>query len=197
VTAGTEGEEYARRLEQTQGAWWKRLLPVQLPYRWNLRRQHLGVTLDVGCGLGRNLAHLPAGSIGVDHNATAVRIARSRGLDAMTVDEYEGRAPALAGRFDSLLLALIVEHLEQPEADALIASYLPCLKPGGRVFIVCPQERGYRSDPTHVWFAQAPDLEALCRRLGLAPLKSFSFPFPRSFGKAFIYNETCVLARLD
>ena len=194
MTEGTEGESYARRLERAQRVWWKRVLPVQLPYRWNLRRQQLGRTLDVGCGLGRNLTYLPAGSLGVDHNARAVDIARSRGLDAVTVEEFELTAGEQRGRFESILLAHIIEHLPPEDADALVASYLPYLRPGGKVFFVCPQERGYGSDPTHVWFAQAHDLEALCHRVGLQPVKSFSFPFPRSLGKAFIYNETCVLA---
>ena len=191
---GTEAESYAMRLERLQGAWWKRLLPVQLPYRWNLRRQHLGRTLDVGCGLGRNLMHLPAGSVGVDHNQRAVQVARSRGLAALTVKEFERTPPEGRQQFDSILLAHIIEHLAPSDAEALVASYLPNLKPGGKVFIVCPQERGYRTDPTHVWFAQRQDLEALCRRVGLVPIRSFSFPFPRRLGNAFTYNETCVLA---
>lgn len=194
MTEGTEAESYARRLERTQLVWWKRLLPVQLPYRWNLRRQHLGRTLDVGCGLGRNLGSLPVGSMGVDHNARAIEVARSLGLDAVTVEEFELAASEELGGFDSILLAHIIEHLTPADAQALVTSYLPYLKPGGKVFFVCPQERGYRSDPTHVWFAQRHELEDLCRRVGLVPVRSFSFPFPRSLGKAFIYNETCVLA---
>lgn len=194
MTEGTQGESYARRLERAQRVWWKRVVPVQLPYRWNLHRQHLGTTLDVGCGLGRNLAYLPKGSVGVDHNPRAIEIARSRGLDALTVEEFELRASQEHGRFDSILLAHIVEHLSPADAEALLADYLPYLKPGGKVFMVCPQERGYNSDPTHVWFAQGHDLEALSRRVGLVPVKSFSFPFPRSLGRVFIYNETCVLA---
>ena len=194
MTEGTEAESYARRLERTQQVWWKRVLPVQLPYRWNLRRQDLGRTLDVGCGLGRNLFTLPGGSLGVDHNERAVEVARSRGLAAVTVEEFELTASEELGRFDSILLAHIIEHLTPGDAEALVAHYLPYLKPGGKVFFVCPQERGYRSDPTHVWFAQSHELEDLCRRVGLVPVRSFSFPFPRILGKAFIYNETCVLA---
>jgi len=43
---------------------------VQAPYRRNLRRL-VGdrAVLDVGCGIGRNLANLGPGSVGVDHNA--------------------------------------------------------------------------------------------------------------------------------
>ena len=38
----TSGDEYAARLESLSGARWKRILNVQLPYQWNLRRQRLG-----------------------------------------------------------------------------------------------------------------------------------------------------------
>ena len=46
----------------------------------DLRRLHLGLTLDVGCGLGRNLYALRG--VGVDHNpeAVAVAAANARGL---------------------------------------------------------------------------------------------------------------------
>src|SRR6476619_8213897 len=86
--ADTKGDDYTRRLEDRSGVWWKRLLNVQAPYQWNLRRQDLGRTLDIGCGIGRNLPSLPPGSLGVDHNATSVATARARGLHAMTTDEF-------------------------------------------------------------------------------------------------------------
>ena len=62
------------------------------------------------------------------------------------------------------------------------------------MFFVCPQERGYASDPTHVRFATGDDLVALAREVGLDPQPWFSFPFPRWAGKPFIYNEFCLLA---
>jgi SAM-dependent methyltransferase len=181
---------YADRLAAREGAWWKRVLDVQRPYRWNLRRQHLGRTLDVGCGLGRNLKELPAGSVGVDHNAAAVAECRRRGLTAFTVDEWEARVDV--EQFDSILLAHVLEHV--PDPVALLASYLPALRAGGTVFIVCPQERGYASDPTHVAFLDGPALQRVAGACGLAAGTWFSFPLPRWAGRAFIYNEFCLRA---
>ena len=190
----TRGEDYAQRLRSKQDAWWKQLLNVQAPYRWNLRRQQLGRTLDVGCGIGRNLVNLPEGSVGVDHNAAAVADARAHGLNALTTEEWavsELRAP---GSFDSLLFAHVVEHMDRDSAVALLEEYLPCLKPGGKVLLICPQERGYASDPTHVWFVDLEGLAELVRDVGLTPAKSFSFPLPRIAGKFFTHNEFCLVA---
>ena len=192
----TDTPDYAERLRRKQMLWWKRLLRVQAPYRWNLRRQDLGRTLDVGCGIGRNLGVLPAGSVGVDHNTMAVALARSSGYNAYTVEEFMEGELAVQGAFDGLLLSHVVEHMKREEAEALIREYLPFLRPGGRVFLVCPQERGYASDSTHVWFAQDFDLEALVGTLGLELERSFSFPLPRKAGKLFIYNEFGVTARV-
>ena len=191
----TSGEDYARRQLATQGVWWKRVLPVQAPYRWNLRRQHLGRTLEVGCGIGRNLATLGRGSVGVDHNAAAVQVARERGAIALTVDEWEHSDLRQPESFDGLLLAHVIEHMDAEAGLALVREYLPYLRPGGQVFFVCPQERGYASDPTHVRFTTGDDLVELSRQVGLEPEPWFSFPFPRWAGKPFIYNEFCVRAR--
>jgi SAM-dependent methyltransferase len=190
----TAGEDYARRLQAKQQVWWKKALNVQAPYQWNLRRQHLGRTLDVGCGIGRNLETLDPGSVGVDHNATAIEVARERGVTALTVDEWTVSDLRQPDSFDGMLLSHVIEHLSEPDAVALMRDYLPYLRPGGRVFFVCPQERGYASDPTHVRFATGDDLVDLSREVGLEPQPWFSFPFPRWAGKPFIYNEFCVLA---
>ena len=192
----TDTEDYARRLQRKQEATWKRVLHVQAPYQWNLRRQHLGRALDVGCGIGRNLATLGPGSVGVDHNAESIAVARSRGLEAYTPEEFARSSAARPGAFDGILMAHVVEHMPLAAAEELLRAYLPHVRPGGRVFFVVPQERGYASDPTHVEFATGDSLVELARRTGLVPGRPWSFPFPRAAGRLFIYNETCLLARV-
>src|SRR5665647_1880728 len=129
----TAGPEYARRLQTLSGARWKRVLDVQMPYRANLRRLHLGRTLDVGCGTGRNLAALDPGSVGVDHNPHSVEIAVKAGLPAVTIEQFLADADLTrpAG-FDSMLVAHVVEHLQPDEARAVLASYLPMIRPAPR-----------------------------------------------------------------
>lgn len=194
-TEGTEGKDYTDRLEGLSNIWWKRLLNTQAPYHWKLRRADLGRTLEIGCGIGRLLAALPFGSMGVDHNPESVAHCRARGLDAMTTEEFLASEAFEPGRFDSLLMAHLLEHLTPADAAALVESYLPALRPGGKVLIICPQERGYASDSTHVTFFDGPALEDFCRSLGLQPSPWESFPFPRAAGTAFTYNEFYVLAR--
>ncbi|MEO6411804.1 MAG: class I SAM-dependent methyltransferase [Pedococcus sp.] len=190
----TEAPDYAERLRHKQMVWWKRILPVQAPYHWNLRRQQLGRTLDVGCGIGRNLDVLESGSVGVDHNASAVALARSRGQIAMTAEEFHKSDQAKPESFDGMLIAHVIEHMDPAGGIELLKEYLPFLRPGGKVFMVCPQERGYDSDPTHVRFTTGADLVQLSKDVGLVPGEPFSFPFPRWAGKPFIYNEFCLLA---
>jgi len=190
----TESDAYARRLQAKQQVWWKRLLNVQAPYQWNLRRQHLGRTIDVGCGIGRNLKTLAPGSVGVDHNEASIRLARELGFAAFTVREWEASDLRRPEAFDGMLLAHVIEHMTADDARQLLAAYLPYLRPGGRVFLVCPQERGYASDPTHVRFTDGEALTELASAVGLEPRPWFSFPFPRWAGRAFIYNEFCLLA---
>ena len=192
----TDTPDYAERLRRKQTLWWKRLLHVQALYHWNMRRQGLGRTLDVGCGIGRNLGVLSSGSVGVDHNAKSVALARSMGYDAYTVQEFLEGELAVPATFDGLLLAHVIEHMDREQALKLCGEYLPFVRPGGRVFLVCPQERGYASDPTHVWFAQDKDLAELVGTLGLELERSFSFPFPRKVGRLFNSNEFCVTARI-
>ena len=191
----TRGDDYADRLHRIQRARWKEILDVQAPYRWNLRRQDLGKTLDIGCGIGRNLSALGEDSVGVDHNEAAVAEAVTRGFTALTVEEWETSPLRVPGSFDSLLFAHIIEHMDQPTGLAVVQDYLPYLRPGGKVFFICPQERGYASDETHVRFADFAALQGLARDVGLEVVSSRSFPFPRWAGRAFVYNEFCVLTR--
>ncbi|RXZ51009.1 class I SAM-dependent methyltransferase [Agromyces fucosus] len=191
----TSTEAYAERLRRRQSKWWKKILPVQAPYRWNLRRVLIGRTLDVGCGIGRNLANLEH-AVGVDHNAASIAIAKKRGHVAFTVEEFQASSYAVADAFDSLLFAHVLEHMPRGEAIELVRRYLPYLRSGGRVCFVTPQERGYASDPTHIEFVDFEGLHEIVRALGLRLERSYSFPFPRWSGSMFIYNEFVVVATL-
>ncbi len=191
----TSSEAYADRLRTRGSAWWKRLLRVQAIYRWNLRRLKPGFTLDVGCGIGRNLDHLDGNGVGVDHNPTAVVEAQRRGFTAFTPQEFAVSPQAKEGRFDSILLAHVVEHMTSGEAVELVGRYLPFVAPSGTAIFICPQESGFRSDSTHVEFADFESLRRLCEDVGLRATKTYSFPFPRFVGRFFRYNESVVVGR--
>lgn len=195
IKPSTQEPSYAARLATLEGARWKRLLNVQLPYQLNLRRLQLGRTLDVGCGIGRNLRVLPAGSLGVDHNEDAVRRARERGLDACVTSEFAALPEERRRGFDSLLLAHVVEHMSETEAGVLLQEYLPCVRPGGKIVIITPQDRGYRTDPTHVRYVDLDAAAELAQSVGLRVERRSSFPFPRAAGRRFTYNEFVLLAR--
>jgi 2-polyprenyl-3-methyl-5-hydroxy-6-metoxy-1,4-benzoquinol methylase len=190
----TAGSEYAQRLRRREGARWKSVLDVQRPYRWNLRRLSLGRVLDVGCGIGRNLKNLGPNSVGVDHNRESVTIAREAGLTAYTTDEFWSTGVGEPGAFDAILLAHVMEHVSGDVANEIVNEYLPCVRHGGKVVFITPQEVGYRSDHTHVRFVDLADLDEHASQLGLVVERAYSFPFPRPAGKVFKYNEFVLVA---
>ena len=192
---GTDGVDYTERLRRLGGARWKQVLDVQAPYRWNLRRLKLGRTLDVGCGIGRNLANLGGNCVGVDHNPTSVQLCRDRGFEAYVTADFLASAAATSGGFDSLLASHLLEHMGADDALATVRSYLPAIRPGGTVVFITPQERGYASDPTHVRWVAFPESAQTCTDLGLTVGRQYSFPFPRPAGKLFTYNEFITVAR--
>lgn len=196
TASDTRTQSYTDRLRRQGSVWWKRLLDVQRPYRWNLRRMKLGFVLDVGCGLGRNLANLggKGAAVGVDHNSASVAEARSRGFEAYLPEDLEASEHARPGRFDALLFSHVLEHMTAAQAEALLRSYLPYLRTGGRVVMITPQEAGFHSDPTHVELVDLDGLERLARAAGLRVLERSSFPFPRPVGRVFRYNEFVVVA---
>jgi SAM-dependent methyltransferase len=187
--ASTKEEAYAERLVRKQTVWWKLFFDVQAPYRWNLRRIKPGLTLEIGCGIGRNLLHLGEESVGVDHSVHCVEIARRRGCRAFTPADFTTSVYAQPATFDSLLLAHVAEHMTSSEVTSLLHDYVGYLKDPGRIIIITPQERGFASDRTHVEFVDWDKIRAIVAPLGFRPVIEYSFPFPRSCGKIFIYNE--------
>lgn len=192
----TTDAAYAQRLTDAGDVWWKRLLDVQRPYRAHLRSLRLGLVLEIGCGVGRNLRHLGAEhAVGVDHNAHAVARACALGLRAFTPPQFRASSFATPGRFDSLLVSHVLEHMTAGEASALLRTWSDSLRAGGRCVVITPQEAGFRSDPTHVEWIDFARAEAVVRDAGLALLRQYSFPFPRALGRVFKYNEFVTVAR--
>jgi SAM-dependent methyltransferase len=192
----THTKEYADRLIRLQTARWKQWLDVQALHRWNIRRLDPGFTLDVGCGIGRNLQHLLGQSVGVDINEHCVRAARARGLTAFTPDEFRRSSEYYQpGRFDAILLAHVAEHMTEGQVVSLLREYEPLARSGGRLILIAPQEAGFRSDPTHVELMDFTRLARISDRLGFQPERAFSFPFPRWVGNFFKYNEFVVVSR--
>jgi SAM-dependent methyltransferase len=192
----TQGREYAERRRRRKKVGGRRVLDAHPPYRANLRRLARGRVLDVGCGIGRNLVALRERAVGVDHNPDSVLVARERGCVAYTVEEFRASEHAVPGSFDTLLLAHVVEHMPHADAVELVRGYLPQLAPGGRLLLICPQEKGYATDATHVEFADFAALRRLCTEVGAEPEREASFPLPRAAGRWFPYNEFVVTARL-
>jgi SAM-dependent methyltransferase len=204
VDKNTADSDYADRLEGLTRKKWKVILDVQRPYRWNVKRLNPGKTLDIGCGVGRHLVNLPHGSVGIDFNEHAVSKARSSGYDAYTLEDfladakYENKEPV----FDSILLSHVLEHLTLEESHEALSTYLPYLKEGGRVIVICPQEKGYASAPmgdgsgeAHVTFLDSIAIQKILKNFGLGIDATYSFPFPRPIGKIFRHNETVVVGK--
>ncbi|MCP5039504.1 MAG: class I SAM-dependent methyltransferase [bacterium] len=191
----TQSEGYTRRLDTLSNRGWKRLFDVQAPYRRHVRGLELGFTLDLGCGIGRNLVHLGGHGVGIDHNPESVQAAVARGCTAMTPEAFEASQHARPDAFDSLLCAHVVEHMTQDEAVELIARALLYVRPGGKVVLIAPQDAGYRSDETHVEFVDFASLERILARVGAPQERAYSFPFPRVVGRIFPHNEFVAIGR--
>lgn len=189
----TDDKEYTDRMVALDSVRWRKALDVQAPYRWQMRRLCVGRTLDVGCGIGRNLGHLAGRAVGIDHNSYSIDVARSRGLSAHTGESFRD-SPDSQEDYDTLLIAHVLEHLDQDAADALLDEYLRYVRPGGRLVAVTPQERLYAKDSTHIRWVDEQQLAAHARRAGLVVDDITSFPFPRFAGRVFPYNEFYLVA---
>ena len=189
-----EDSEYVQRLVAISDKRSRKILQVVNPYRYNLRKWVRGNTLEIGCGIGRNLTYLNnPENIGLDVNHSAIEHCRSIGHNVYTNSEFAGSKHSRT-KFDNILISHVLEHMTSDQAVDLIINYLPSLKSDGQIIIVCPQARGFKSDPTHVEFMNLKALAKIIARCDLTLQKSFSHPFPRIFSHIFIYNEYVVIA---
>ena len=101
--------------------------------------------LDVGCGFGRMLEPLTAAGLavtGVEVNPEIVATNRRKGLDCLTVDEFNGTT----GDFDVILMAHVIEHFAPEDLLLFMDSYLDRLRIGGRLIIATPLMSKYFYD---------------------------------------------------
>jgi SAM-dependent methyltransferase len=191
----TNEKDYTEGLLYRQSAWWKKFLNVQYPYKYNIQSLKPGFVLDIGCGIGRNLLHLNGNGIGVDHNPTSIEVSKSRGLKAYTVDDFLKSSYNKPETFDSILLAHVAEHMTGDDFIALLKQYIHLLKKDGRIIVITPQEKGFKSDDTHVQFMDFVTVKNLLKQIGFNTTRQYSFPFPRVIGYFFKFNEFVSVAK--
>ena len=109
------------------------------------------------------------------------RPAGLRGLTAFTHRRSRGQRIRLAGRVRRAADARTCSSTSRRSRRiALITTYLPYVRSGGRAVFITPQEAGYRSDPTHVGSSSIAELDSLARKAGLEPVR----PLTRSRSRA-------------
>ena len=164
-------------------------------YLRSVLREVQGATIDFGCGAGQLLARLPNGSIGLEVNPHLVKALCSEGL---TVHQARGtqedfNLPGIAaGRFRTLVIAHVLEHLDDPAA-ALTALLSACQRVGiRRVLFVVPGVKGFESDLTHRTFIDRAFVEARLPTAveGFVRSGVSYFPGPWEWiGRFFVFHE--------
>jgi SAM-dependent methyltransferase len=164
-------------------------------YLRNMLRDVRGPTIDFGCGAGQLLARLPTGSAGLELNQYLIEELRKSGLTVLQaqadMNDFELRNFE-PGRFSSLVIAHVMEHLPDP-AEALRVLLQACIRLHiERVVIVVPGQKGFSSDHTHKTFIDKRYVETnLPARVGDFVQSSISyFPGPWEWiGRYFIFHE--------
>jgi SAM-dependent methyltransferase len=135
-----------------------------------------GPVLDVGSNTGEALVALRGRGLevtGLEPNPRTAEIARGYGLDVISAPIEEAELPA--GRFASVLLSQVLEHVRDPHA--VLRRVRPALAKGGTVYIVVPNaasvwRRVFGPDwvhwhvPFHLFHFTEEALRKLCAQSG-------------------------------
>ncbi len=131
--------EHIQSVERTH--WWY-VARRKIVFDWLLDllgRKKAPRTLDIGCGTGYNLERLrDAGYehvVGIDLAADALRLCRSRGLEALVCGDG-ATPPFQSGTFDLVLALDLLEHLDD-DVQAL-QEFARLLREGGHLIVFVP-----------------------------------------------------------
>ena len=103
-----------------------------------------GRLLDIGCGRGDTLESFKgrcADAYGIELNCKLVETCKNKGLNVHcgTVED----SPYPDNYFDVIWMSQVIEHLASPKRTLRKVNNI--LKPGGRLFIFCPNAASYLS----------------------------------------------------
>lgn len=168
-------------------------------YLRNILSNVRGSTIDFGCGTGQLLELLPPGSAGLEINPHLIKELRNSGL---TVQQTQGEIQDFeltcfdSGCFNTLVIAHVLEHLQNPVAALRLlmsASQRLGLK---RVILVVPGMKGFASDHTHKTFIDRTYLETYLPQQIEGFVRSRICYFPGRWewvGRYFVYHEMMVI----
>jgi len=108
--------------------------------------------LEVGCGTGEFLLRQKRpgmNAAGLELNPDAVRVARSRGVDAR-VASVESLADDEPNRYDCVCSFQVLEHV--PEPVPFVQACIRLLRAGGCLIVCVPNNGGFiHRDPLNIW----------------------------------------------
>jgi len=176
-----ERDEYARMFSLEEDYWWYRAL------RRNLRRalRRAGplsapgtpaTCLDAGCGTGMLLQTLSSEmkAVGVDASASALALARRRGLTRLARAGVEA-LPLRDASCDVVISADVLYHRGVGDDVAALREAARCLRPGGVLVLNLPAFGRLRSShDAAIHTARrytAAEVRRKLRAAGLAPLR--------------------------
>ena len=181
-----------RRLEKVLAPLGRTRLAADQPYRWltvwvekrwpeaervnrtNRRRGHVtarlcrGRVIELGCGRGHLSGMIAARGhevVGVDHNQSKIALARHTypGVEFHAADIAELCFPE--GSFDTVVLAEVLEHVDEPAGARFLAVAWGLVRRGGRLIVSVPNEDCI-PHRNHVRVFDRRGLRALLRPLG-------------------------------
>lgn len=182
----TDNDQYVQYLSQRSrlGALYRKywLNPRQSP-------RHVGSTLDLGCGIGDMLGYR-SNTVGVEVNPRTVEYCNARGLEAHLMRPNE--LPFPEGRFDSVLMGNVLEHLSEPAP--LLTEFHRVLAKEGHLLVGVPSSRGWAIYRDHKVLYDVSSLVDRVQRFGFRHVETFHTPIWRSTWLDQNMRQHCIYA---